>query len=113
MKTRKQNQLLKETKDLINDMKDQSGSASYNMFLKLVKDIEEYIAKTNKEQVKQIKPKLPSFMTESSESPEVKEDLVRMKAKEEKKKQDDMEMLLDKKKRSSYAVLIFTRDSQC
>ena len=83
-------------------MENQSGSDSYNMFLKLVKDIEEFIAKTNKEQVKQIKPKLPSFMTESSGSPEVKEDGVSVKAKEEKKKHDDMEMLLDKKKRLNF-----------
>jgi hypothetical protein len=72
MKTRKQNQLLKDAKDLLEDMKDQSDSDIYNMLVQLVTDIEKYVAKTNKKQVKHIKPKLPSFMTKSSGSPEVK-----------------------------------------
>ena len=81
--------------DLIKSMKGTEKSEDYNLLLQLIEDIEDINDKTtNKDTQKQMRTMLPSFMTEISGFPEVREVEVSLKDKREKKHQEEMEMLL-------------------
>ena len=73
------------------------------MLLQLIEDIEDINEETtNKNTQKQMRTMLPSFMTEISGFPEVREVEVSLKDKREKKHQEEMDMLLDKKRRANF-----------
>ena len=95
-------QLLKEAEDWIIGNISQSKDNNYKELRHLVKDIKESQAKINKEKEKQIKPKLPECLTKLSDTPNIKESNGAEKFNQEKKNQDEMEMLLDKKKRANF-----------
>jgi len=105
LKTFEQNRIVKDAEELmlaVND-KNQTKDENYNLLVKLMKDIKQCNANVNKEKEKQIKPKLPLFVAGvMSNTLEVKEVNVSEKANQEKKHQDEMEMLLDKKKRANF-----------
>ena len=89
--------------DLIKSMKGTEKSEDYNLLLQLIEDIEDINDKTtNKDTQKQMRTMLPSFTTEISGFPEVREVEVSLKDKREKKHQEEMEMLLDKKRRANF-----------
>ena len=103
MKSRKEKEVLTDAHDLIKSMKGTEKSEDYNLLLQLIEDIEDINDKTtNKDTQKQMRTMLPSFMTEISGFPEVREVEVSLKDKREKKHQEEMEMLLDKKRRANF-----------
>ena len=102
-KSREEKEALKDAQALIKTMKGAAKSEDYNLLVQLIEDVNDINdTSTKKDTQKQMRTILPSFMTEVSDFPEVREVEVSTKNRTEKKHQEEMEMLLDKKRRANF-----------